>query len=114
MSHSILHFLFSDARAEILRALLRKPFRESFGRELARETTLALGTIQQELSQLAEVEILISRSDGFRRFYRANRKHYLFPDLQRLVERARCPGQFVSAYKRPAQRWRRSITNPKG
>jgi DNA-binding transcriptional ArsR family regulator len=105
----ILHVLFRDVRAEILRCLFIDPTRESYGRELARDTTLALRTVQQELDTLREAGLLTDRSDGFRRLYRANRKHFLFADLQQLaIKGNKTSTPFVSQHKRP-RRSRRQL-----
>ena len=97
----ILHVLFPDVRAEILRRLFVDPTHESYGRELARATTLALRTVQQELATLSTADLLTVRSDGFRRFYRANRKHPLFNDLQGLAIKCTSSVPFVSQHKKP-------------
>ena len=64
MTIRILHVLFPDVRAELLRSLFVDPKRESYGRELARDTTLALRTVQQELDTLGAAGLVTSRSDG--------------------------------------------------
>lgn len=42
-------------------------------------------TVQDELTKLLGAELVSSRRDGNRRYYRANTAHPLFPDLQQLV-----------------------------
>ena len=113
MTTRILHILFPDVRAEVLRSLFVAPMRESYGRELARATTLALRTVQQELARLSAAGLLTSRSDGYHRFYRANRKHPLFLDLQRLITKGSDPKPFASQHKRPRQGWRHSASRKK-
>jgi DNA-binding transcriptional ArsR family regulator len=109
----LLHLLFPHVRAEVLRLLFFDPTRETYGREAARDTTLALRTVQRELSLLVEASLVTSRKDGQRRFFRANRKHRMFPALQQLVIKGASGQPFVSQAKRPRQFWRYSARRPK-
>mgnify|MGYP001001407255 CR=1 FL=1 len=61
----------SRVKAEILRLLfgLRQP--ELHLRELARQSGLSLGTVQQELRRLTRVGVVSARRDGNRVYYRA-------------------------------------------
>ena len=95
-------------RAELLRCLFFDPTREFYVRELARATTLALRTVQQELARLSAARLVTSRSNGYHLFYRANRKHPVFSDLQQLVIKDVRARPFVSRRKRPRQTWRYS------
>jgi predicted transcriptional regulator len=104
----LLHLLFPHVRAEILRSLFLDPRRETFGREAARETTLALRTVQRELSILAAASLITSRKDGRRRLFRANRKHPMFAALQQVVVKADSGRAFVNKAKKPRQSWRQS------
>ena len=54
-------------------------------RELSRLAFLALHTVQDELAKLHAAQIVLSRSNGYHRFYRANSKHPLYMTLRRLV-----------------------------
>ena len=102
----ILHVLFPSVRAELLRRLFSDPTREFYVRELARLTTLALGTVQQELARMSKAGLVTSRSDGYHRFYLANRKHPVFSILRQLVLKDTRRRPFVSRRKRPRQNWR--------
>ncbi len=106
--HDLLHLLFPHVRAEILRFLFLDPKREIFGREAARQTMLALRTVQRELSILAAASLVTSRKEGRRRLFRANRKHRLFPALQQLVIKGKSDRAFVNKAKRPRQFGRHS------
>ena len=75
-------------RAQILRLLFTNPRQELYVRELARLSFLALHTVQDELSKLRSAGIVVSRSNGYHRFYRANPKHPLYMTLRRLVIKA--------------------------
>ncbi len=75
----------SRVKAEILRLLfgLRRP--ELHLRELVRQSSLSLGTVQQELRRLTRIGLVSRRKDGNRIYYSANSQHPLFPELQSLV-----------------------------
>jgi DNA-binding transcriptional ArsR family regulator len=99
--NDLLHLLFPHVRAEILCFLFSDPTREIFGREAARQTTLALRTVQRELSILNAASLVTSRKEGRRCLFRANKKHRLFPALQQLVVKGKSDRAFVNKAKRP-------------
>ena len=72
-------------RAEILRLLFTNPRQELYVRELAQLCYLSLHTVQDELAKLYAAGLVVSRSNGYHRFYRANPKHPLYMTLRRLV-----------------------------
>jgi DNA-binding transcriptional ArsR family regulator len=104
----LLHLLFPHVRAEILRMLFLNPSKEIYGRQTARDTTLALRTVQRELALLEAAGFLTSQKEGRRRLFRANRKHRMFPALQHLVSNGASGRPFVNRAKSPRQGWRRS------
>ena len=57
----LLHLLFPHVRAEILRILFFSAGKETYGREAARVTTLALRTVQRELALLEAAGLVTSR-----------------------------------------------------
>ena len=77
--------LFPKARAEILRLLFETGDREIHLRDLARLAALSPAALQKELTSLAAKELVLTRRDGNRLYYRANTAHPLFPDLRGLV-----------------------------
>lgn len=86
----LLHLLFPQVRAEVLRLLFGDAGRELHGRELhgrdlARQSGLNVKTVQDELEKLSRADLVTSRRDGNRRYFRANASHPLFVDLQQLV-----------------------------
>jgi hypothetical protein len=85
MRPTLLHALFPGARAEILRLLFTNPRQELYVRQLARLGFLSLHPVQKELANLYAARIVLSRSNGYHRFYRANPKHALYTTLRRLV-----------------------------
>lgn len=82
---NLLSILFPRVRAEVLRLLFADGGRELHLRDLTRKSGLALGTVQGELEMLSRTDLVTSRRDGNRRYYRANASHPLFVDLQQLV-----------------------------
>ncbi len=88
MRQTLLHGLFPQVRAEILRLLFTHPRNELYVRQLARLSDLSLQTIQDELAKLEAARLVVSRSNGFHRFYRADPKHPLYATLRKLVARA--------------------------
>ncbi|MBA3883012.1 MAG: hypothetical protein H0X73_09950 [Chthoniobacterales bacterium] len=46
---------------------------------------LALRTVQDELAKLEAAELIVSRSNGYQRFYRANPKHSLYRPLKEII-----------------------------
>ena len=92
MRPTLLHALFPQGRAEILRLLFTNPRQELYVREMARLAFLSLHTVQQELENLSRTRLLLNRSNGYQRFYRANPQHPLYATLRRLVVKsARLP-----------------------
>ena len=85
MSETLLHALFPQVRAEVLRLLFTNPRQELYVRELTRLSFLSLQTVQDELAKLEAAELIATRSNGYQRFYRANPGHPLYGTLRRLV-----------------------------
>src|SRR5438132_11336664 len=104
----LLHLLFPHVRAEILRMLFVDPTSQTYGREAARVTTLALRTVQRELAMLEAAGFVTGRKKGSVRLFRADRGHRMFPALQQLVTKGASAQRFVSKAKRPRQPPRRS------
>ena len=85
MKTNVLDILFPKVRAGVLRLLFSEPKIERYVRELARLSSVSLSTMQQELAGLTGCGLLTSRSNGYYRFYKANRDHPLFYELHVLV-----------------------------
>ena len=77
--------LSSKARAEVFRLLFGAKKSELHMREMARQAGCAIGTMQNELARLHRLDLVVSRKDGNRTYYRANSDHPLYPDLHGLV-----------------------------
>jgi predicted transcriptional regulator len=83
---ALLDILFPKVRSEILRLLFFEPARQRYVRELMALSGLALRTVQEELANLTAAGLITSWSNGYHRFYRANRDHPLFSALLRIVQ----------------------------
>ena len=81
-----LDLLFPKVRAEILRLLFFNPKNQRYVRELMTMSGLALRTVQEELAILTALGLVTSWSNGYHRFYRANRAHPLFSHLLGIVQ----------------------------
>jgi DNA-binding transcriptional ArsR family regulator len=88
IKQTLLHRLFPVVRAEVFRLLFTNPGQELYTRELARLSDLALRTIQDELAKLEAAQLIVSRSNGYQRFYRANPKHPLYRHLTAIVRKS--------------------------
>jgi len=97
----VLDSLFPKTRADILRLLFSGKKRQCYVRELTILTGLALRTIQEELATLTMIGLVKSWSNGYHRFYRANRDHPLFSNLRGIVQiSARFPRPKLPAHRR--------------
>jgi ribosomal protein L35 len=72
-------------RGKIFELLFSGTSREHYVRELAFRSHLTLHTIQDELRKLTALALVTSRSNGFHRFYQANRRHALYPAICQIV-----------------------------
>ena len=92
------------------------PKKQRYVRELTTMSGLALCTVQDELRKLSAIGLVTSWSNGYQRFYRANRDHPLFLELLRIVQlSARLPETKDSALRRrrrplrPRKQGRRNV-----
>ena len=107
MKETLLHGLFPIVRAEVLRLLFTNPGQELYTRELARLSFLALRTVQDEIAKLEAANLIVSRSNGYRRFYRANPRHPLARTLVELVRKGSAQSK-ANPRTLPSRRARRS------
>ncbi len=97
--------LFPEVRAKLLRTFFTNPQKQSYVRELMAVSGLALHTVQDELRKLSAVGLITSWSNGYHRFYRANRDHPLYPHLLRIVRLSeKLPPTKRSKLRRPGGR----------
>jgi predicted transcriptional regulator len=54
-------------------------------REIERRSGHAIGTVQTELKKLLHLDLVIRRRAGNRLYYRANKDHPLYSDIQSLA-----------------------------
>jgi predicted transcriptional regulator len=102
----ILNILFPEVRAQLLRLLFRPPQHQRYVRELMSMSGLALHTVQDELRKLTAIGVLTTWTNGYHRFYRANRRHSLFNHLRGIVEiSAQLPGTKQSVFRRRRTRF---------
>jgi len=77
--------LFPRVRAKVFELLFGATSREHYVRELALRSRLTLHTIQDELRKLSALGLVTSRSNGFHRYYLANRSHPLYSAVRQIV-----------------------------
>ncbi len=77
--------LSSKVRAGIFALLYGHENKEYHLRDLARRTGLAIRTIQQDIKNLQDLDLIKARRDGNRLYFRANRIHPAYVDIRALV-----------------------------
>ena len=77
--------LSSRARAEIFRLLLSGTGEELHVREIERRSGLNESTLRQELRKLVRLDLVQSRKDSNRVYYRAKTENPLYPEIRNLV-----------------------------
>jgi predicted transcriptional regulator len=99
---AVLDVLFPEVRAKLLRSFFARPPKQHYVRELVNASGLTLHTVQDELRKLSTVGLLTSWSNGYHRFYRANRDHQMYPKLVAIVQLSETlPRAKSSALARP-------------
>lgn len=84
---SISSVLFSEYRRRVLGLLLLHPKNQYHVREIARLTHTAPGTLNRELSKLAEAEVLIREASGRQVYYHANPDLPIFEELVSILKK---------------------------
>lgn len=77
--------LSSRVREQVFLHLFDGQRRELHMRELERRSGVSIGTIQTELKKLNRLDLVVSRRDGNRLYYRANQEHPVYSDICSLV-----------------------------
>jgi len=85
--------LGSRTRAALLTAFSTQPAEDFYARQLARETGLALASVQLELSKLERLGLVTPRRRGREKLYRVVERHPFFPELKRLVYKSTAIGE---------------------
>jgi predicted nucleotidyltransferase len=77
--------LSSKIRSEIFRILFGVNDEALHLREIERRSGLTVGTVQQELKKLLNLDLIKKRKDGNRLYYQANKQHPLYPEIRNIV-----------------------------
>ncbi len=77
----------SKTRIKLLVRFFLNPGTKSYLRELSREFNVSSNSVREELNQLSTAKLLESEKVGRQVFYKANRKHPLFPELKSMVSK---------------------------
>jgi len=84
-TNRLAELLSSRARAEIFRLLLSGTREELHVREIERRSGLNDSTLRQELRKLVRLDLVQSRKDSNRVYYRAKSENPLYPEIRNLV-----------------------------
>jgi DNA-binding transcriptional ArsR family regulator len=87
MHQSLPSLLFPEYRRRVLGLLLLRPDEALHGREIARRTGLAAGTITRELTRLAEVGLLKREKRGNQQLYSADTSGLIFAELASILRK---------------------------
>jgi len=77
--------LSSRIRAEIFRILFGVHEEALHLREIERRSGLTVGTVQQELKKLLNLDLIKKRKDGNRIYYQARKEHPLYPEIKNII-----------------------------
>ncbi|MCK4284031.1 MAG: nucleotidyltransferase domain-containing protein [Candidatus Brocadiae bacterium] len=77
--------LCSRVRAEVFRLLFALLEQELHLREIGRQSGLSVSTVRQDLEKLVGLDLVKTRRDGNRLYYRANMEHPLYSEIHGLV-----------------------------
>ena len=87
MHQSLASVLLPEYRRRVLGLLLLQPDQALHGREIARRTGLAAGTVTRELTKLAEVGLLNREKRGNQQVYSANTAGPIFSELSSILRK---------------------------
>ncbi|MDD1700226.1 MAG: hypothetical protein LUQ04_05465 [Methanoregula sp.] len=77
--------LSSKIRAEVFRILFGVDDTALHLREIERRSGLTIGTVQQEMKKLLQLDLIKRRKDGNRIYYQANKEHPLYTEIRNIV-----------------------------
>lgn len=77
--------LGSKSRARLLAIFATHPGEEFYAQRLTTMVRLAETSVRYELRRLERLGLLTSRREGREKYYRANERHPLFPELKQMV-----------------------------
>jgi predicted nucleotidyltransferase len=77
--------LFGKTRQAVLTTLFERPQQPQYLREIARNTGVSPGSLQLELSQLVDADLVIRERDGNRVTYRPNTASQIYEELRSII-----------------------------
>jgi len=77
----------SKTKINLLVKLFLNPATKAYLRQLASEFQVSTNSVRMELNNLTRYNILLSEKDGRNIYYKANKKHPLFPELSSMVRK---------------------------
>ena len=101
MASKLVEMLYKDYRRRVLGLLLLHPDEKYHVREIARLTGTVAGTLHNELSRLAEAEILQKETLGNQVFYKANRDCIIFSELASILRKTSGVADILTAAVAP-------------
>jgi predicted nucleotidyltransferase len=78
---------YTKGRAEVLKVLFNGKDEELYFREIFERCDISMGSMQNEIKNLLEMDLIIPRKDGNRIYYKANTNHPIHPELVSIVEK---------------------------
>lgn len=87
MQQSLSELLFPEYRRRVMGLLLLHPEEALHGREIARRTGLAAGTLNRELARLAEAGLLRRERRGNQQLYSADRACPVYEELASILRK---------------------------
>jgi DNA-binding transcriptional ArsR family regulator len=77
----------SKTRIKLLTRFFLNPDSRSYLRELANEFGESTNSVRLELNRLSDAGILVSNEEGRSKFYKANKEHPLYSEIQSIVRK---------------------------
>ena len=103
MQQTISELLFPEYRRRVLGLLLLHPDEALHGREIARRTGLAAGTLNRELARLAEAGLLKRERRGNQQLYSAERASPVYEELASILRKTSGLVEVLAAALEPAR-----------
>jgi predicted nucleotidyltransferase len=103
MQQSLSSLLFPEYRRRVLGLLLLHPEEALHGREIARRTGLASGTLDRELARLADAGLLKRERRGNQQLYSAERACPVYEELASILRKTSGLADVLAAALEPAR-----------
>jgi DNA-binding transcriptional ArsR family regulator len=104
MHQSLASVLLPEYRRRVLGLLLLRPDEALHGREIARRTGLAAGTVTRELTKLADVGLLNREKRGNQQVYSANTAGPVFSELASILRKTSGLADVLAQALQPASK----------